>query len=131
MMDLYAILDENKKTTNIVDYAVPLAYTPDSNTVTFPAAPVGRYNILYNFEAYFNGVKNIPLEWIITVNGTDSPQFSEVAPDRTAENHRNRLYGREFDHTVIGDIVMAINFQDPAGNGFVVTTCDITIQRAG
>jgi len=130
-MELYDILSDNKKSTNIVDYDVPLAYTPDSNTVTFTNAPIGRYNILYNFEAYFNGIKNQPLEWTITVNGMNSPQFSEVAPDRTAENHRNRLYGREYDHLVAGDIVVAINCQDPAGNGVVVTTCDITIQRAG
>ncbi len=129
-MKLYDYLAENRKVGTIIDYDVPAAYPTVSNEVTFTGAPLGKYAIAYNFEVFFNGIKDKPIEFITMINGTDGEQFAEMAPDRSGDNYKSRLYGRDYTWGG-GDLTVGIKFRDVESKGFIIVHSDVSITRLG
>ncbi len=130
-MDIYEILAENRKTGTIVDFTVPQSYSAGDNTATFTNAPAGNYIIAYNFEIFFDGVKDKAVGWKLKLNGSDSDQFSESVSSADADNNKSRAYGKTYVHTG-GDIDLSIRFVDlSGGNTFIIDTCDVSITRVG
>jgi len=133
-MELYDILGNNRFTASLAGLAVPDVYPVEPHmTVTFPSAPAGRYIATYNFEADFNAKKDKFVGFTVTgslpMAGTE---FSEAIPTGNTDALKNRLYGAEFDHTVVGDITVGLMFRDVAGgNGFTILNADVSIMKVG
>ncbi len=133
-MELYDILNLNRKTDSMANLDVPDDYpaTPHME-VTFANAPVGRYVATYNFECDFNSKKDRYLGFRTTGDPLSAGiEFSEAIPtDRNAEL-KNRLYGAEFEHDTLGDINVGLEFRDiTGGQGFVILNADISVMLVG
>ncbi len=129
-MELYDILQENRKSATLTAYTVPTTYPVSAMETSFLDAPAGIYLLGYNMEINFNSQKDKPIQWKLTLNSIEGDVFSESVSAADAGNNKSRAYAREYTHTG-GDIVLSITFQDTGNYGFLIDTGNISITRLG